>query len=258
MSAQALPKCGINRLAGGAVLAAGLLGGTASAQQAALVTDLSDHLISITSSFSGTDLLLFGAVDGGPGDIVVVVRGPELPVVMRRKDRVAGIWVNRVSEEFKGVPAYYAMASNRVLRDIASDTLLARLQIGLDNLRFEPADDLSDAELQIFSDAIVRAKLREGLYRLEIAKVNFLGEKLFRTRIQFPANVPVGNYIVQVYLMRDGRVVGAQTTPLFIKKFGIERAIFDFAHNQPIIYGIAAVVLALLAGWAAGVIFRRP
>ncbi len=258
MTVGALPRQRINRLAGSAVLAAGLASSTASAQQAALVTDLSDHLISITSSFSGTDLLLFGAVDGGPGDIVVVVRGPELPVVMRRKDRVAGIWVNRVSEEFQGVPAYYAMGSNRVLRDIASDTLLARLQIGLDNLRFEPKEDLSDAERKIFSDAIVRAKLREGLYRLEIAKVNFLGDKLFRTRIQFPANVPVGNYIVQVYLIRDGRVVGAQTTPLFIKKFGIERAIFDFAHNQPIIYGIAAVILALLAGWAAGVIFRRP
>lgn len=240
-------------------LGLGLAPAAAPAQQPGLVTDLSEHLISITSSFAGTDLLLFGAIEGGRGDIIVVVRGPEQRVVMRRKDHLGGIiWVNRRAQEFRRVPGFYAVAANRPVRDIAPESLTARLQIGVENLRFEPAGDLPDAELDLFSQAIVRAKMRDGLYPVKAAKVVMLGETLFRTRIVFPANVPVGDYFVQVYLLRDGQVVGAQATPLFIKKFGVERQVFEFAHRQPLIYGIAAVCLALAAGWAAGIIFRRP
>ncbi len=246
-------------VAGGVMLALGLVPAAAPAQEPSLVTDLSEHLISITSSFAGTDLLLFGAIEGGRGDIIVVVRGPEQRVVMRRKEHVGGIlWINRRSETFGRVPGYYAVAASRPVRETAPDSLTARLQIGIDNLRFEADKALSEAELDDFSQAIVRAKMRDDLYRVEPAKVVMLGETLFRTRIEFPANVPVGDYFVQVYLLRDGQVVGAQATPLFIKKFGVERQIFEFAHRQPLIYGIAAVILALAAGWAAGVIFRRP
>ena len=247
------------RIAWGTALAAGLVCGATpvAAQQSSLVTDLSSHLISINSNFSGTDLLLFGAVEGGAGDIVVVIRGPELPVVVRRKDRVAGIWVNREAMEFRRVPGYYAVAATRPLREVAPDDVLARLQLGLDHLRFEPVAELTRTEQRLFGQAVVRAKLREELYRLEIAKVRFLGDTLFRTRVQFPANVPVGSYTALIYLLRDGVVVGAQTSPLFIKKAGIERSIYNFAQNQPLIYGIAAVTLALLAGWLAAAIFRR-
>ncbi len=229
----------------------------AQAQPAALITDISSHLISITSNFSGTDLLLFGAVEGGAGDVVVVVRGPELPVVVRKKNRVAGIWINQEAVEFRRVPGYYAIAATRPLGEIASDGVLGRLELGLDRLRFKAVTEITRAERDLFGQAIVRAKVRENLYRLELAKVRFLGDTLFRTRVQFPANVPVGSYTALIYLLRYGAVVAAQTSPLFIKKAGVERQIFDFAQNQPLIHGIAAVTLALLAGWLAAVIFRR-
>ena len=243
----------------GVMVAAGWLGATmpAAAQPTALVTDLSSHLISITSNFSGADLLLFGAVEGGPGDVVVVVRGPEIPVVVRKKNRLAGIWINREAVEFRRVPGYYAIAANRPLREIAPDGVLGRLELGLHLLRFEAVTKISRAERDMFGQAIVRAKVRDNLYRLEIAKVRFLGDTLFRTRVQIPANVPVGSYTALIYLLRDGAVVAAQTSPLFIKKAGVERQIFDFAQNQPLLYGIAAVTLALLAGWLAAAIFRR-
>ncbi len=240
-------------------VAVGWLGAAmpAEAQPSALVTDLSSHLVSITSSFAGTELLLFGAVEGAAGDVVVVVRGPEMPVIVRKKNRLAGIWINREAVEFRRVPGYYAVAATRPLREIASPGVLDRLELGLHRMRCKAVTEISRAQQNLFGQAIVRAKVRENLYRLEIAKVRFLGDTLFRTRVQLPANVPVGSYTALTYLLRDGAVVAAQTSPLFIKKAGVERQIFDFAQNQPLFHGIAAVTLALLAGWLAAVIFRR-
>lgn len=239
-------------------LGAGLLlsaaPGAASAQP--LVADLSSHLITITSSYSGTDLLLFGAVEEN-GDVVVVIRGPLEPVVVRRKERLAGVWVNRDSVVFEGVPGYYAVAATRPLEAFATPNLLARHEIGTDYLRFTPRGDLAANELATFRDAIVRNMQRVTLYPDAVGRVVSVGKRLFRTEVHFPANVPAGNYPAEVYLIRDNEVVTAQTTTLFIRKRGIERRIFDYAHRQPLWYGLTAVLLAMLAGWVAAEVFRR-
>ena len=244
-----------------AMLAGGLLSADAGPARSAptgteIVTDISQHLISITSNFSGTSLLLFGAIGSGGGDIAVTVRGPASSVVMRRKARVAGIWVNRLAEEFHHVPGYFAVAASRPLAEIATPATRKRFILGAEEMEFQPENDLTEAERAMFNNAIVRAKRAQDLYPRERVPVRVLGGTLFRTKIEFPANVPVGTYQVQIFLLRDGHVVSAQSLPLFVKKFGIERAIFDFAHQQPLIYGIAAVALALAAGWGAGMIFR--
>ena len=246
-------------LALGALVAGGAPVRTLAQTQAAdapLVTDLSAHLIAITSSFTGTELLLFGAAEEA-GDIVVVVRGPTGPTVVRRKDRVVGIWLNRHSVEFESVPGYYAVAASRPIQQIASQSLLARLQIGAENLRFRPRGDLDETEVLPFREAILRNKLRQQLYQEEVGRVVFLGPKLFRTRVAFPSTVPVGTYRAEVYLIRNDRVIAAQSTPLFINKLGFEQAIYAFAHELPLLYGLAAVATAVFAGWAASAVFRK-
>jgi len=220
---------------------------------APLVTDLSAHLIAITSSFTGTELLLFGAIDE-PGDIVVVVRGPSGSTVVRRKDAVAGIWLNRRSLRFDGVPSYYAVSSTRPLEDIASPALLNRLQIGAESLRFRAATD--QEEPQQYRAAVLRLKEQSGLYREELGVV-FLGPKLFRAEISFPATVAVGTYRAEVYLIRDDRVIAAQSTPLFVDKQGLEQEVFDYSRREPAVYGFIAVLLAVAAGWLAALLFRR-
>lgn len=230
----------------------------ATSQANPLVADLSEHLISITSNFTGTNLLLFGSIVGVENaDIIVVVRGPEQEVVVRRKDKVAGIWVNRDAVVYKKVPGYYAVAANRTLREITSDRVLDFLQIGAGNLRLKSDAELTDAQRLLYKRAIVRDRMRKGLYLPNPQRVTILGNSLFRTAVHFPATVPVGPYTAAIYLFREGQIIGAQTAPLDIRKFGIERAIFDFAHQQPLIYGVAAVLIALIAGWLASVIFRR-
>ncbi len=225
-----------------------------------LVADLSRHLIAITSGFAGTEVLLFGAIDG-KGDLVIVVRGPEERVVVRRKDRVAGVWMNRDHIEFSGVPAYYAVASSRPLDEIARPSLLALHQIGVETIRVTPLSERPAEEIASFRDALIDTRIKEGLYGATPGKVRFLGNRLFRTTLRFPANVPTGPYQAQykaeVFLIRDGELVSAETTPLFISKTGFQAEINYLARTQPALYGIAAIVIALIAGWIAAVVFRK-
>ncbi len=239
-----------------ALLAAAASASGAAAQRTPLVADLSSYLIAIDSGFTGTDVLLYGAVDEA-GDLIVVVRGPTERVVVRRKDRVAGVWMNRDSIAFDGVPAYYAVAATRPLAEIARPALLSLHQIGIDAVRLTPLAERPADEIATFRAALVRQRTRDGLYTDAPGKVGFLGERLFRTRLYFPATVPTGDYRAEVFLIRDGEVVSVNATPLRVNKIGFQAEVAFIAHTRPALYGLAAILIALAAGWAAAAAFRK-
>lgn len=220
-----------------------------------LVAALSDPLIEINLGFSGANLLLFGTAE--EGDVVVVVQGPPEDIVVRRKGRVGGIWINRKSVTFSGVPGYYAVSATNSLAAIAAPEVLAEHAIGADHLVFTTADGLTPGEMTAFHDALVRNMERDGLYHAEKGTVGVIGDTLFRTRIEFPAGAPAGTYTVDVHLFRDGELIESQTTPLFVAKSGIERAVFELANEQPALYGIIAIIMAVAGGWFAAAVFRR-
>ena len=223
--------------------------------QSPIIADLSSHLIAVTTGFTGAELLLFGAIEQ-KGDIVLVVRGPNTPVTVRRKSRIAGVWLNDASVVFEGVPAFYALAASEGFAERASPGLLRRLQFGLDNLRAE-SPGVTVPAAKPFRAALVRRRQAEALFPTAIEPVSVLADRLFRTTVRFPSNVPTGTYLVEVFFVVDDDVVSAQTTPLSVSRLGLGAEIFAFAHEQSAIYGFVAVAMAMAAGWAAGFIFRR-
>jgi len=241
----------------GLVLIAALLlalPGAARAQQ--LVADLTSHLVAITTGFIGTSVVLFGAIEGG-GDIVVVVRGPERETVVRRKSRVAGIWLNTRSVAFANVPSFYAVLANKPVDEIVPANLRQLHEIGMDNLKLNPAEKAKPGDITEFRAALIEEQQRGGLYDKQPGTVNFLGDKLFRASLDFPATVPTGTYLIQVFLVRKGDIVAAQTTPLIISQTGLEADINDFAQNRALLYGLVAVAMAAVAGWGATFLFRN-
>jgi len=232
-------------------------GGTARGQ--ALVADLSSHHVAITTGFTGAEVLLFGAVEG-EGDVVVIITGPAETVVVRQKRRIAGIWVNAESVAFSGAPNFYAIASTRPLNEIATPDVREVQQIGAENLKLTPVEnghDLNNQELAEFRTALIRNKRAEGLYSTEPASVSVLANRLFSTRINFPANMATGTYTAIVYLFREGSSVQAFSTPILVEKVGFGAEVFRFAHRHSAFYGIAAIIVAVFAGWLGGVIFRK-
>jgi uncharacterized protein (TIGR02186 family) len=222
-----------------------------------LEADVSNHLVAITTGFTGTSVVLFGATDG-TGDIVVVVRGPERDITVRRKSKVAEVWVNTRQVTFQSVPSFYSVSSSKPLDDIAPPAMRQLHQIGLDTLRFTTESSISPQETEEFRKALLRNEARAGLYPPGIGEVSFpLKGRLFRTEVRLPANVPTGTYSVQVYLVRDKAVVAGQTTPLVVSELGIDAEVHDFADRYALVYGLVAVSLAALAGWLASLPFRN-
>ena len=241
-------------------------GGPADAER--LVVSLSNPRVAITSNFVGDKLVLFGTVEPDAGktgpppayDLVVTVVGPRQTLRTRRKQRVLGIWVNVDSREFVRVPSYLAILSNRPVAQIASPDILRRLQIGLDNFllpqRIGPdiADTVRDDP---FRHAFVQLQSQHGLYRQNADAVTFLTPAVFRAAISLPANVPVGNYAVDVKLFVGGGLVGRTNASLAVTKTGFEQYVAEAARDNGLLYGFATMLMALFTGWLASVVFKR-
>ena len=108
-----------------------------------------------------------------------------------------------------------------------------------------------------FSEALKREKVRKELYHNASSSLLFVDDVLFRTNVKFPANVSVGEFGIQTYLVRDQKIITSKTTLLNVRKFGLEAGIYDFAHRHSFLYGVFAVIIACVAGWAANAAFKR-
>lgn len=223
-----------------------------------LAADVSDRLIAITTAFVGGDVVVFGSTET-EGPIVITMHGPRQNQMVRRKTRVAGIWINRDRVEFVDVPSFFAIAASRPLNEIVDPAVRDQLELGVGQLKLKPADDAdyTKEELDAFAEALIRNKEREGLYTITPETVRFPGPKLFRATFEFPANVPPGHYRIEVFHLKDGQVIGAQQSGLQISKVGMEAEVYDFARENAPLYGLAAILIAVTSGWLAGVIFRK-
>ena len=235
------------------------MGCAAPAAAQGIVADVDDHLVEITTDFAGQDILVFGAIDG-PGDVVLVMRGPAGRVAVHQKARFAGIWVNAESIEFDDVPSLYGVASSRPLFEILSNEMLDRYQLGIGRLRFETAEEATYG-IGSFRIALVQQKKKQGLYADRVGRVTFIGETLFRANLHLPSNVPTGTFLIDVYLVREGRIVDAQNMPLVISKVGFGADLYKYANSRSLAqrfgYGLAAVLVSLLTGWMAHLAFRK-
>jgi uncharacterized protein (TIGR02186 family) len=236
---------------------------------------LTDTTVKVSSDFNGARIILYGAVfdpSATPSDVVVLVRGPEQPVRITRRDRVFGLWLNSRPVVFRGAPGFYRAASNRPLDEIATFGTLRRLGAGIDHLtinapeeqRIETRYGVRDvvvsrlgADYYAWRRAVVRLKQAAGLYNEDGRGVRFVDRGLFRAEIALPAGAPTGVYRADILLFQNGKPVAQRSRTLTVEKVGIERALYVWAHVRPWSYGLVSMAFALAAGWAASVAFRR-
>lgn len=243
-----------------ALLAPLLIGAT----QPKLVPDVSQQRIDIIYSFTGAELLLFGAIlhPGGrlpdrPVDIAVVLRGPGEAIIAREKRKIAGIWINAASARFRSMPSFYAIASSRPLGEIITSRTAAIYELGVDNLQISPSSSESAQDQKRFEAGIIDLKRRGQLYVEDGNGVEIREGVLYRARITIPARVPVGSYTAETFLIQDGRVLAAAVRDVEIDKTGFERFVATAAERHSLIYGLCAIAIALVSGWVASRAFNR-
>ena len=232
-----------------------------------LVPDLSQRTIDIAYSFTGAELLLFGAIvypDGRApsdadkaADIIVVVRGPAQSVTVREKRKIAGIWMNADSLRYRSAPSYYAIASSRPVDQLLDARTRAIYELGLDSMQLSPASTAPIAEQNRFAAGLVSLKEKQGLYADVPDAVEITDGVLYRARVQIPARVPIGRFTAETFLVRDGHVLAVATRTLHIRKSGFERFIAKSADTDSFAYGLTVVALSVALGWGAGWIARR-
>ena len=237
-----------------------------AAEKPVLVPDVSQRDIQIAYSFTGAEMLLFGAIlyPGGrlprgesPASIVVVVKGPTQSILVREKEKVAGIWVNADRLRYRSAPSFYAIASSRPIAQLVDDRTRAIYELGLDSLQLSPASNAAPAVQDRFARGLVELKRRSGLYFEDPHAVAVTDGVLYRARLTIPARVPVGRFTAETFLIRDGHVLTAAVRDIDIHKSGFERFIARAADRSAIPYGLTAVALSVLLGWGAGWIARR-
>jgi len=222
-----------------------------------LVAELSQERVEITTGFSGTDVLVFGATERllGPGgdDVLVVAQSAPEPMVVRRKVRVLGLWLNGASARFRRVPGYYFLTGTRPLREMLPQEEREAKRLGLDYLPLEAAGNQGPE----FRAALLQLKQSARLWHEEEEPLQVSGARLFRARLPLPSNTSTGDYQVQVLLVRDGRVVARQELSFRVERVGAAARIADVATTEPVVYGLFCILLAAFAGWMGSVLFRR-
>ncbi len=232
-----------------------------------LIVSVSNHRVTVTPNYSGEELVLFGSVEkdaSAPArtayDLVVTVSGPRADMVTRRKERKFGIWINTDYRQFLQVPTYLAIFSNRPFDAIASPDVQRRQQLGLNNvlLTQRVGPDYADVvPNDAFRSAFIRLRSEQGLYREATSAVTFLTPTLFRTSIPLPAEVPIGTYDVEIKLFSGGALTAHTDTAFEIVKVGFEQFVATSARQNGLIYGLATVLMALMSGWAASIVFKK-
>jgi len=230
-----------------------------------LVPDVSQRKIDIVYSFTGAELLMFGAIlyPGGrvpseKADIVVVLRGPTQPLIVREKQKLGGlIWVNAQSARFLSAPGYYAIASSRPLDELVDERTAAIYELGVKNLQLSPASSEQPETRRRFENGLIDLFSKSKLYDEQPGSVEISNGVLYRARLAIPARVPVGNYVTETFLIKDGRILAVASKEVQIDKSGFERFVAESARQYPLLYGLVAVLLSLLLGWGAAMAFRR-
>ncbi len=231
----------------------------AGAQNPAMRVELAHDRVDITTGFNGTDVVVFGTKRAEGGDVVLTLKGPDRTVIVRRKDRVFGAWLNRSSMEFRRVPSYYDYAATE--DDAALETMrdvVLQGQIGVDNLDFYAEDGGQNPdEADIFRDALIRQMRGKGFFPIKAGDVQMLSPQFFRASFVLPPGVPTGIYTVDAMLVEGGEIKAREARTLQVGQVGFNARVYLYAENYSLLYGITAVLIALFSGWAAFTFLRR-
>jgi uncharacterized protein (TIGR02186 family) len=228
-----------------------------------VVLGLSKDEVAITTSFNGSDVLIFGAVkrdapipDGDPLQVIVTISGPSEPVTVRRKEKRLGIWVNIDSVEIDEAPSFYAVATSAPLREALNDIEDLRYKISVPRAIRSVGAPMNVEDAAAFTQAVIRIRSNSDTYQLLENQVTVDAQTLFQTSVQLPAALTEGDYVTRIFLTRGGKVISSYETSIDVRKVGLERWLFTMSRENSLLYGLMSLAIAIAAGWGASAIFR--
>ena len=219
-----------------------------------IIADISDNKINIDVGFKGAKLLFFGVIDE-EGDVVVSVTGPRKTIEVRKKEKKMGLWLNSDTKVFFDVPSYYYVASTRPLKELNAENVLQINQVGIENIRFAGAEE--QEERSSWVNGIIKSMIEAGRYNPEQGLIQISDKRLFKTELNFSAELVDGQYLVDTLLLKEGSVIAARRSFINVSKTGYGEKIYKMANNNSLLYGLTAVFFAFIFGFIVHEITRR-
>lgn len=220
-----------------------------------LISGISNNEININTDFKGAQILLFGAKND-VGNIVVVVRGPQKNFIVSKKEKVFGIWYNGQRVSFKDSFSFYSLFSTFNRGEMSTNDLID-YELGRNNIKFKTVENITIDQFNEFRVQLIELLEKKKYYRADVKKIDFLDEALFKLSIDFPKNIILGTYVVEIYLINNGTVLSYQAIPIYVNQVGVNATIANFANNQKVLYGILAVLLAVIVGFITNYFFVK-
>ena len=227
-----------------------------------IVADLSQNRVGISATFDGSEIMIFGAIsrdapqpDDGDLQVIITVAGPSTPVMVRRKDKKLGIWVNSESVLIDNAPSFYSICTTAPLKSSLADSADLLLKVSIPRAIASIGAHLASGHAQDFTKALMRIRTDNGLYNVREGAVEFMSDTLFRTSVDLPSNLTAGEYTARILITRNKAVIDIFETKLDIQKVGIERWLYNLAHENALYYGLMSLLIAIVAGWTASAVF---
>ena len=221
--------------------------------------DLSDNEIEIQTNFNGKEVIIFGLTDP-KFETVLVIKGPSKNTKVQKKERLFGLWINTKRIIYKNLPSIFFIASSSPINEILNEETIIKkalyfehMLINLITQRNFNYNESNKADL--WNKKLIKIKKEKNFYKEY--KIKIVDNKLFQTRVFFPANTIPGTYDINIYQVHNKIIVNEKNKKILVKKTGIGNKIFNLAHNQPATYGIICIFFAIFAGIIAATAFRR-
>ena len=219
--------------------------------------DISENNIKIETNFIGKEVIVFGILNDDQ-ETIMTIKGPEKNALIQKKERILGFWFNTKKITYNQIPSIFFIASSNEIEDILPTSTIIKEELSFDYLlenKTSQRNFISDISLDTWKSNFVRIKKNKNLFKeYEIENID---NKLFQTRIFFPAKSIPGEYKVNVYQIKDNLILNKKEKVITLKKSGIGNQIYNFAHKNAAAYGLFAIIFAVLSGFLAATLFRR-
>lgn len=219
--------------------------------------DISENNIKIETNFIGKEVIIFGILNDDQ-ETIMTIKGPEKNALIQKKERILGFWFNTKKITYNQIPSIFFIASSNQIEDILPTSTIIKEELSFDYLlenKTSQRNFISDISLDTWKSNFVRIKKNKNLFKeYEIENID---NKLFQTRIFFPAKSIPGEYKVNVYQIKDNLILNNKEKVITLKKSGIGNQIYNFAHKNAAAYGLFAIIFAVLSGFLAATLFRR-
>lgn len=227
----------------------------------ALTCQIAPEQIPIGLTYHGARIVISG--ESLPGEeLLLKITTPPADAHLRFLGKAAGlVWMKMGSMEFKNVPLAYLLYSSKPVDQIMAPAAQQENHVGYESLKAasQVISSAGEVDRQQWLGEFIKLKESEHLYQIREGAIHLTpgaSGVSYRLESDWPYQAAPGDYLVEVLAVRDGRVVNQAATTLKVAQAGIVAQISNLAFHNSAVYGIMAILVAMVAGFGVAALFK--